>query len=87
MEQVSRGPHVVESAVRWLVRKRKVLGQRAEFAVLHFLSDQPASQPARVDNSVGERRPIVRGECFVEESEIKPDIVANNHAVADKLPQ
>jgi hypothetical protein len=87
VEQVGCRPDVGESSVGWLVRECEMMRKSAEFAIRHFFSNQPSSEAARINHPVGEWWPAVENECSVEETQIETDVVANDHTIANKLPQ
>lgn len=87
MQQIGRCSHVVECAVRRLVRKPEMESERAKFAVVDLLSNEAARQAQRVNDTIRERGPVMCAECFVEEREVEPHVVSDDYGVADKFDE
>ena len=87
MQQVGGGQRVVERAVGRAVVEAEAVGQRAQPAVGHLVAHEPAGQRHGVDERLREPVPACAAEGGVEEPEVEPDVVADDHGAADELGQ
>ena len=87
VEQVGGGQRVVEGAVVGAVVEPQAGGKGAEPAVGHLVAHQAAGQGTGVDPGVRQPGPPRPFEGHPQEPEVEPDVVADDHGVADELEE
>ena len=87
VEEVGGGERVVERPVGRAVVESEPAGERAEAAVGHLVAHEPAGERGRVDHGRRDRRSAVAFERRPQEREVEPDVVADEHRVADEVDE
>ena len=87
VEEIGRGERVVERPVGRAVVEAEPARQRAETAVGHLVAHEPAGERRGVDHGRCDRRPAVALECGPQEREVEPDVVADEHGVAEEVDE
>ena len=87
VQQIGRGPDVVERSVRGLIGEAKMRRERTEAAVRNFGANESSGKATRVDDSVREGWIVVRGQRLVQETQVKPNVVTDDHSISHEIKQ
>ena len=87
VQEVRGGERVVEGPVARAMGEPEAVGERAETAVGHLVTDEAPGERGGVDDVVGEPRPLGSFEGGLEESDVEADVVPHDDGVADELQE
>ena len=87
VEEVAGGQHVVERPVRRLMGEAEGRRQGAELAVGNHVPDQAAGEGQGVHGGIGQSFPPRRLQGMVEEGQVEPEVVTDQHGAAHELEE